>query len=306
MLVLFLLNEGKYISEDYLIDILGCSSEDIKREVKTMTNYPIKISFDGNRGYRAVKLSDALNLKDFFSSDFFNDVMYLGTTESSLALTKIMAILGVEESTLVVYKVPIGDKDLMEYYLIMYPDIPLSDRNFVNLCVLVAAEKALATQINADIMISWPNNICLNGIPVASVGSYTVVDDDGKIDYLICKFEAHNLYYVDSAEEYNINRFNEFSFLNNMADVFNSLYAKLCGGDYKFIINRWIESSLSLGSNLEVLSSEGSVIAGRSVGLNSNGCLVLETDDGFMKLDSPDAVVDETCSVKELLDSIMD
>lgn len=271
-----------------------------------MTNYPIKISFDENRGYHAVKLSNALNLKDFFSSDFYNNVMYLGKTESSLALTKIMAILGVEESTLVVYKVPIGDKNLMEYYLVMYPNIPVSDRNLVNLCILISAEKALASQINADIRVSWPNNICLNGIPVGAVVSYTVVDDDGKIDYLICKLEAHDLHSVDSAEEYNINRFNEFSFLNNMADNFNNLYTKLCEGDYKFIINRWVESSLSLGSNLELPYSENNIINGRSVGLNSNGCLVLETDDGFMKVDSPDAVVDRACSIRELLDSIVD
>ena len=72
-------------------------------------------------------------------------------------------------------------------------------------------------------------------------------------------------------------------FLRAVLEEFDKLYREINASGFDNMLKRWRKFNVTLGKNIRVISAidGGETFTGRAVDLNSDGALVVETDNGL-------------------------
>ncbi|MEH7642638.1 biotin--[acetyl-CoA-carboxylase] ligase, partial [Bacillus pumilus] len=187
--------------------------------------------------------------------------------------------------------------------LILRPEIPLHKAPQMTLLASVAIAEAIAEQTGLSPSIKWPNDILLNGKKV--VGILTEL-----------KAEADQVHAVIIGPGINVNQTAD-DFPDELKDVATSLrmelnekvdraaliqqimstfekrYADYMKQGFAPIKQLWESFAMTIGQHIVARTVNGQY-TGKALGINEEGVLLLETEEGIQKIYSADIEIKST------------
>lgn len=241
-------------------------------------------------------------IKNYLTTNYIGrDIYYYDEILSTNSLAKYLAGIGIEEGTVIIagsqtkgrgrsgksWESPKGGGIWLS--IVIKPDIPLNYASFITLASGVAVCKKLR-EMGVDAKIKWPNDILINGKKVSGVLTEAKITFN-KLDYVVVgigidtdidvedlpetlKEGVTNL--NDEVKEYKSN--NEI--IAMVLNEFEKIYEIFENGEYETILSQWRNLSATIGSEVIVNQPLGIVIKGYALGINREGNLILEKDDG--------------------------
>jgi BirA family biotin operon repressor/biotin-[acetyl-CoA-carboxylase] ligase len=176
--------------------------------------------------------------------------------------------------------------------IILRPDIPPSKAPQLTLVTGVAVAETLKNELNLDVGIKWPNDILIGSKKVC--GILTEVNASiNKVNYIIVgigiDMNVDVPLFPPDLQKGATSLKNELDTEINGAMLvqkfllnLEKLYSQFNSGKFPDILNEWRFLSKTIGSKVEV-RTRGKTIRGDAVGINKDGILILELDDGSLR-----------------------
>jgi BirA family biotin operon repressor/biotin-[acetyl-CoA-carboxylase] ligase len=148
------------------------------------------------------------------------------------------------------------------------------------------------TDLNPE--IKWPNDLLINGKKVCGI----LTELDAKKDTINYSVVGIGLNVNNQLEEELQetattlkqefgNQVSKLDLLKSILKNFDDNYNKLISGDYNFIKNSWLSYSNVIGRKIQ-MQDDKTVTIGIVNDIDESGCLVLETENGTIRIVSGD------------------
>lgn len=290
------------ISEEAAEGIFQIDEAKISEFIKEVGNYEIDYIPSG-------KIRENLNTKYIG-----NDIYSFKEVESTNSVAKFLSRFGSKEGTIILSEIQTKGKGRrgkkwesptggIWLSIILKPDIEPSKAPIITLATGVAVAKTLRG-MNIDARIKWPNDILINhkkvcGIlteanakfstvdyVIVGVGIDTRVNTDILADDLREKTTSIDNETPEEIEEYEI--------IANFLNEFEEIYELFKAGEFDEILYDWRRMSQTIGSFVEIKQPLGKVLRGTAVGINNQGALILELENGDLK-----KIISGECIIRE-------
>jgi len=177
--------------------------------------------------------------------------------------------------------------------IILRPTIKPEKAPQLTLVTGVAVAETLKKQTGLDVKIKWPNDILIDnkkvcGILTEAHAKYNTLDYvivgigiDVNMDMELFPQELRKdatsikeelemeVYYVELVQR----------FLEKFEELYNEFNAE----QFPEILRKWRKYSKTIGSYVEIHKKLGKIVRGEAVGINKQGALILELDDGSLR-----------------------
>ena len=176
--------------------------------------------------------------------------------------------------------------------IILRPDIPPSNAPQLTLVTGVAVARTLKKELKLDVGIKWPNDILIGTKKVC--GILTEVDASiKKVNYVIVGigidmnvdvplFPTNLQTGATSLKNELDTEINGAILVQKFLLEFEKLYKKFTEGKFPEILSEWRMLSKTIGNKVEV-RTRGKTVRGEAVGINKDGILILELEDGSLR-----------------------
>jgi len=298
--------KDKFVPGNYIISETGISKTQLSREIQLLKEegYIIDAS---NSGYR---LTGAPNLllpyeikKNLHTVYMGKNIHFFKEVDSTNDVARELADEDAEEGTLVIAESQRSGKGRrgkrwispsggVWMTIILRPDIEPPKAPQLTLVTGVAVAETLNQECGLDVGIKWPNDILIGDKKVCGILT-EVKADMGKVDYVLVGIGIDlnvdlNIFPPElrgGATSLKAELDREImgaelvaTFLKN----FEIYYGEFKQGKFRKILNRWRKLSKTIGNYVEV-HKKGGPIYGEAVGINKDGKLILELDDGSLR-----------------------
>ncbi|KZX17784.1 bifunctional ligase/repressor BirA [Methanobrevibacter cuticularis] len=232
-----------------------------------------------------------------------NQIYCFHEVDSTNTVAKFLAEFGAEEGTVVIselqtkgrgrlgkkWESPVGGIWLT---IILRPDISPSKASFLTLATGVAVAKTLR-KMNIDARIKWPNDILINkkkvsGILTEANAKFSSVDYvvvgvgiDSNLDTNILSGDVRERM-ISLSQELG-KHIEETDIISMFLNEFEEIYNLFKEEKFKTILYDWRRMSETIGSYVKINQPLGKVLKGYAVGINKNGALIIEKDNGDLK-----------------------
>jgi BirA family biotin operon repressor/biotin-[acetyl-CoA-carboxylase] ligase len=298
--------KDEYVPLEELVNETGKSQKEVETEFDTLENEGYIINHS-KLGYRLIKTPNLLlpyEVKKGLKTKFMGkDIHYFKEVDSTNDVAKYLAENGAEEGTVVVAEIQnrgkgrrgktwISPPGGVWMSIILRPDIPTSKAPQLTLVTGVAVAETLKKELNLDVGIKWPNDILIGNKKVC--GILTEVNANiNKINYVIVGIGIDMNVDVPllppDLQEGATSLKNELDTEINGAILvqkfllnLEKLYNQFTSGKFPDILNEWRFLSKTIGRKVEV-RTRGKTIRGDAIGINKDGILILELDDGSLR-----------------------
>lgn len=187
--------------------------------------------------------------------------------------------------------------------IILKPMIEPSKAPIITLATGVAVAKTLK-RMNIDARIKWPNDILINNKKVCGI----LTEANAKfnsVDYVIVgvgidsnldtNILAENLRKgATSLKNETQVEIEESKIISNFLNEFEKIYNLFKEKKFDEILYDWRRMSQTIGNYVEIKQPLGKVLHGTAVGINDQGALILELDNGKLK-----KIISGECVLKE-------
>lgn len=231
------------------------------------------------------------------------DIYSFKEVESTNAVAKFLAGYGSPEGTIIISEIQTKGKGRrgkkwesptggIWLSIILKPDIEPSKAPFITLATGVAVAKTLRG-MNIDSRIKWPNDILINNKKVCGI----LTEANAKfnsVDYVIVgvgidtKLDTNIL--ADDIREGSTSLsketqvdIKESEIVANFLNEFEEIYNLFKTEKFDEILYDWRRLSQTIGSYVEIKQPLGKVLRGTAVGINNQGALILELENGDLK-----------------------
>ena len=232
-------------------------------------------------------------------------IYHFDTIDSTNIFAKILIKKGAEEGTVVVADIQSsgrGRKDRtwsspkggLWFSIVLYPIISPKGGMIVTMATSVAVAKGIEEITGIKPVIKWPNDLLINGKKVC--GIFTELDArkdiinnvvvgiginvNNKIDEELNKIAMSLVDEVGT--EISIDELLR-SVLINLDETYN----KLIHNDYDSIRESWLSYSNIIGKKIQV-QDDDIITTGKVTDVDEDGCLILDTEKGSVKIVSGD------------------
>ncbi len=298
-------NHEVYISGEELAETLSISRTMIWKYVESLRQDGFVVESVTNRGYRLVSAPDLL-LQDEVQRDLDTDfigkkMFYFDEIDSTNRKARELAI-DCPDGTLIIAERQSEGRGRMgkEWYsppggiwlsIILKPDISPEHIYRLTLVAGVAVAETLAG-IGVAAQIKWPNDILINENKVC--GILTEVDAEmDAVNFLIVGIGINAnieldmlppLLGVNSTSLKNEvgSDINRVELVQRLLERFEQDYGTFISGDFPSILKRWREHSATLNRQVRIVT-RFKTIEGEAVGIDHDGALVMEMDDGTLE-----------------------
>lgn len=234
--------------------------------------------------------------------------------DSTNTVAKFLAENGEEEGTVIIsesqtkgkgrrgrtWESPVGGIWLS---IILKPSIDPSKAPLITLATGVAVAKTLR-EMNIDARIKWPNDILINNKKVCGIlteanahfntTDYVIVgvgiDSDLDVDRLNDTIKESTTTISDESKQKIAESTITAIFLNEFEKVYDTFKEE----KFDEIMYDWRRMSHTMGSYVEIKQPLGKNIQGTAVGINNQGALILELNNGELK-----KVISGECILKD-------
>ncbi|MBR0261181.1 MAG: biotin--[Selenomonadaceae bacterium] len=307
-IVEMLKNAGEsFISGESIAGELGISRTAVWKHVQKLRENGYEILSYARCGY---KLKDAPDLLLPSEVQIGLDTKIIGkqmeyypSVDSTNRAAKALAYHDAEDGTIVVAEEQTGGKGRLErkffsprvkgiwFSIVLRPNFSPHDAPKFTLMSAVAVVEAMK-RFNLKAGIKWPNDILFDGRKL--VGILTEMTGElGKISYLVIgvginvnisreEFPEELRDIAVSLSEINGEEIPRVKFFRAVLEEFDKLYVEVNDRGFDKVLERWKEYNITLGKNIHVISAgDGENFDGKAVDLNSEGALVVETENGL-------------------------
>ena len=295
--------KDEYVPLEQLVNETGKSQKEVENEFDTLEDEGYIINHT-KLGYRLIKTPNLLlpyEVKKGLKTKFMGkDIHYFKEVDSTNDVAKYLAQNGAEEGTVVVAEIQnrgkgrrgktwISPPGGVWMSIILRPDIPPSRAPQLTLVTGVAVAETLKKELKLNVGIKWPNDILIGNKKVC--GILTEVNASiNKVNYVIVgigiDMNVDVPLFPPDLQKGATSLKNELDTEINGAILvqkfllnLEKLYSQFTAGKFPDILNEWRFLSKTIGSRVEV-RTRGKTVQGDAVGINKDGILILELDDG--------------------------
>jgi len=298
--------KDKFVPGNYIISETGISKTQLSREIQLLKEegYIIDASNSGYRLTGAPNLLLPYEIKKNLHTEYMGkNIHFFKEVDSTNDVARELADEDAEEGTLVIAESQRSGKGRrgkrwispsggVWMTIILRPDIEPPKAPQLTLVTGVAVAETLNQECGLDVGIKWPNDILIGDKKVCGILT-EVKADMGKVDYVLVGIGIDlnvdlNIFPPElrgGATSLKAELDREImgaelvaTFLKN----FEIYYGEFKQGKFRKILNRWRKLSKTIGNYVEV-HKKGGPIYGEAVGINKDGKLILELDDGTLR-----------------------
>ena len=298
--------KDEYVPVEQLVNVTGKSKQEVENEFDTLEEEGYIINHS-KLGYRLIKTPNLLlpyEVKKDLKTDFIgHDIHYFKEVDSTNNVAKYLAEDGAEEGTVVVAEVQhrgkgrrgktwISPPGGVWMSIILRPDIPPSKAPLLTLVTGVAVAETLKDELMLDVGIKWPNDIIIGNKKVcgiltevdASINNvnYVVVGIGIDMNVDVPVFPPDLQKGATSLKNELDTEINGALLVQKFLLRFEELYNRFNQGEFPQILKEWRLLSKTIGNNVEV-RTRGKTVRGEAVGINKDGILILELEDGSLR-----------------------
>ncbi len=297
--------KDEYVPLEQLLNETGRSQKEVENGFLTLEDEGYIINHS-KLGYRLIKTPNLIlpyEVKKGLKTEIIgHDIHYFKEVDSTNNVAKYLAEDGAEEGTIVVAEIQnrgkgrrgktwISPPGGIWMSIILRPDIPPFSTPQLTLVTGVAVAKTLKKELKLDVGIKWPNDILIGDKKVcgiltevnASVNkvNYVVVGIGIDMNVDVPLFPPDLQTGATSLKNELDTEINGPILVQKFLLEFESLYNKFTEGKFPEILSEWRILSNTIGKQVEV-RSRGKTVRGEAVGINKDGVLILELEDGSL------------------------
>ncbi|HOQ20767.1 MAG: biotin--[acetyl-CoA-carboxylase] ligase [Methanothermobacter sp.] len=300
-------NRERFASVDEMASKLGIEPDKILEVLKILEDRGYKFE-KSEKGYRLKEPTGDLSpsrIKDGLDTRYIGREIYcFDEVDSTNIIAKELAEDDAREGTVVIAKTQtrgrgrrgkkwISPRGGIWMSIILRPDIPPAEAPHLTLVTGVAVAKTLRREFGLDVGIKWPNDILIRDRKVCGILTEAHARFN-TIEYIVVGIGIDTNVDVDLFPE----EFREgatslkkelgrdvdsVDLIRKLLVEFERVYDDFKNGGFHGILNEWRRFSRTIGSYVEIRKQLGEVVRGEAVGVNSEGALILELDDGSLR-----------------------
>jgi BirA family biotin operon repressor/biotin-[acetyl-CoA-carboxylase] ligase len=311
--LLAILREARpeWVTSDVLREREAVSRTAISKRIRKLIDLGYQIETRSRKGYRLVEEPSELCAKDVelllgdsaFYHHPFEIVPEAGSTNS---LLRERAEQGAPEGTVVLAERQREGRgrrgrswegtpgESLLFSVLLRPSVPPGQGTLIPLLAATAVYRALRELGVQDVGIKWPNDVLIRGRKVCGILCEMSVSMEG-IDYAILgmginvgtETDQFPEAFRDTACSLHSSTGLNWSRREVWVCVLKHLERLLLDfrdGDPQGILEAWKEGAVTLGQQVDVHLADGTTVAGRAVGVNHEGALILELRDGTQRV----------------------
>lgn len=297
--------QGEYQEEEELASQAGITVDELRDEIQALLGDGFVIE-SSKEGYQLVEIPNRLLpyqiQGDLQTSYIGHDIRHFFEVDSTNEVAKELAEEGASEGTIVIAEVQrrgkgrrgkrwLSPEGGVWMTIILRPDIPLAKAPLLTLITGVAVAETLKTRCGLDVGIKWPNDILIGEKKVCGILT-EVSENRGALEYVVLgigidlnvdvedfpldlKEGATSLKNELDREIYGVELVQKF------LEKFEEVYEEFKEGQFLDILAQWRRLSTTIGRQVEV-HKKGRLVVGEAVGINREGALILEEEDGTL------------------------
>ena len=298
--------KDEYVPLERLVNETGKSQKEVENEFNTLEDEGYIINHS-KLGYRLIKTPNLLlpyEVKKDLKTDFIgHDIHYFKEVDSTNDVARYLAEEGAEEGTVVVAEIQnrgkgrrgktwISPPGGVWMSIILRPDIPPSKAPQLTLVTGVAVAETLKEELKLDVGIKWPNDILIGNKKVCGIltevnasidnVNYVIVGIGIDMNVEIPLFPPNLQKDATSLKNELDTEINGAMLVQKFLLKFEDLYNQFKEGKFPEILSEWRLLSKTIGNNVEV-RTRGKTVRGEAVGINKDGILILELEDGSLR-----------------------
>lgn len=299
-------NKDEYVPVEHFVNETGVSQKEVEDEFLTLEDEGYIINHS-KLGYRLIKTPNLLlpyEIKRGLDTEFIgHDIHYFKEVDSTNEVAKYLAEDSAEEGVAVIAetqnrgkasrgKTWISPPGGVWMTIILRPDIPPSKAPQLTLVTGVAVAETLKKECKLDVSIKWPNDILIGNKKVCGILTEVSANMD-KVNYIVVgigiDMNVDVPQFLSKLGKGATSLKNELDMEINGALLvqrflleFEEVYKKFKNDQFPEILNDWRNLSSTIGTNVEI-RTRGKTVRGEAVGINKDGVLILELEDGSLR-----------------------
>ncbi|MBT2575437.1 biotin--[acetyl-CoA-carboxylase] ligase [Bacillus sp. ISL-51] len=302
-----------FISGQKISDALGCSRTAVWKHIEELRKEGYEVEAVRRKGYRLVKKPGKLSESEIrfgLKTEFLGKQLYyrdvLPTTQKT---AHELANDGAPEGTLVVADKQTAGRGRMSRVwhsqegngiwmsLILRPDIPLQKAPQLTLLSAVAVVQAIEAAAGIQPDIKWPNDLLIHGKKAVGILTELQAEEDRVRSVIIGIGINVNQQTDDFPDELQDiatslsleagEKIDRAGLIQEILQTFEKRYQDYLTHGFTPIKLLWESYALGLGNELQARTLQGTFY-GKSLGIDDEGVLLLETKDGIKKIYSAD------------------
>jgi BirA family biotin operon repressor/biotin-[acetyl-CoA-carboxylase] ligase len=298
--------KDEYVPLEHFVNETGKSQEVIENEFLNLEDEGYIINHS-KLGYRLIKTPNLLlpyEIKRGLKTNVIgHDIHYFNEVDSTNEVAKYLAEKGAEDGTVVVAetqnkgkgrrgKTWISPPGGIWMSVILRPEIPPHRASQLTLVTGVVVAKTIKEELNIDVGIKWPNDILIGDKKVCGILTEVNATMD-KVNYLVVGIGIDMNVDVPmlpsdlqkgatSLKNELDTEINGALLVQKFLLKFENIYNDFKDGKLPEILNEWRAMSSTIGTSVEV-RTRGKRVQGYAVGINKEGILILEMEDGSLR-----------------------
>lgn len=300
-----------------IIELLRKEGELSEQTLEELSNYEPKHFIDmvKERGYNQTKHIKEELIKKDLNTEFIGNKLYIfKEVMSTNTVAKFFAENNAPNGLVVIsekqtngkgksgkqWESPLGGVWLS---IILEPPINQKKTPIITLATGLAVEKTFERMGIKDGEIKWPNDVLINGKKVCGILTEAIAKINA-IEHIIIGVGIDVNIDVEGLPEHVKERtislknvagkeFDENEVIRIFLEEFEKIYEDLLNENYEKILKEWRKKSYSIGKKVEIRTPFSKSYDGYIVGINSDGILIVEKEDGTLE-----KVISGECVIK--------
>lgn len=298
--------KDEYVPLEQFVNETGKSQQVIENEFLTLEDEGYIINHS-KLGYRLIKTPNLLlpyEIKRGLKTNIIgHDIHYFNEVDSTNEVAKYLAEQGAEEGTVVVAEIQnkgkgrrgktwISPPGGIWMSIVLRPDIPPHKASQLTLVTGVVVAKTIKDELNIDVKIKWPNDILIGEKKVSGILTEVNATMD-KVNYLVIgigidmnvdvpRLPSDLQKGATSLKNELDTEINGALLVQKFLLKFENIYNDFKDGKFPDILNEWRAMSSTIGTSVEV-RTRGKRVRGDAVGINQEGILIVEMEDGSLR-----------------------
>ncbi len=300
-------NKENYISGEILAADLGVSRTAVWKHINILKKEGYNIETAPGKGYRLLEMEDKLLPGEIenilFDKAMGKQIIYFDSIDSTNSYAKKKIDRLKEGTVILAEKQTAGrgrrgrewispDGTGIWMSIALKPDIPPREGIKMTQITVAAVCKSIRELTKLDALIKWPNDIVINGKKVCGILT-EMAGELNEINYIVIGIgiNVNMKDFPDEIKKYASSLFIEgnkkidrkillIDILKKFENLYDAYMENLNLNETLSIVRNY---SAILGKNIRIIQGK-SVKAARAVGINDDGLLLVETEDGSREL----------------------
>jgi len=301
---ILIMNLGEYVSGEVLSSRFGISRTAVWKHIRELRREGYLIQAASRRGYCLTQRPDLLvpeEIKRYLrTKNIGHKIEHWRSIDSTNRRAKEMASQGASHGTVVVAGEQTRGRGRLKngwfspaggiwFSVILKPHIIPQQASIFTLLAALAIVQGIQEVLSIPLKIKWPNDVYLDNRKLAGILTEISAEMD-MVNYIItgiginAKVDSHS--FPEGIKERSVTLAEETGqdfilpeILGKILNHMEILYDCVQRDGFEEIIEEWRRYDLLIGRKISVDTPSGK-ISGKSVGINSKGALILESEEG--------------------------